>query len=184
MLSYPGHAGRPGKRGGSLPRGGIGSIPSKPVLETKHMPVQITGMGNIKDIHAEVKSIEQGEPVKVSTEAARVYLLSKKTVKTILGKEVSWKPRIYEKYVDGEGKSEGADPSRLKHISMAVRTLKEGQVWRSPTKTMNTYQHHYFKEFGKNGVIVFVGEDSGLINGFIYSKTKDLKKKLHGTRIK
>ena len=121
----------------------------KPQITDMKKPIEETQEAKTARIAAEKEKIINGSHEKVSIEASKAYLDEDPKIKTVLDIETKWKPRIWHKYAEGEGKSDGKDPERLTHIAQAVLTLKEGEAWKAATQNNTGFQYHFIKEFGK-----------------------------------
>lgn len=93
------------------------------------------------------------------------------------GATVTWPERLVGKYLEGEGRKQGADPKRLELVRAAVATV------RYPGRVESGYrgnQTFYYREFGGLAVAVFVDNATHEVNSFMRGSVEQVRRSIGG----
>ncbi len=93
------------------------------------------------------------------------------------GKTITWPERLAGKYLEGEGRKQGADPRRLTLAKAAVATV------RYPERIGRDYrgnQTFYYRAFGEDAVAVFVDNATHAVNSFMRGSVEQVRRSIGG----
>ena len=93
------------------------------------------------------------------------------------GRTITWPARLADKYLEGEGRRQGADPRRLTLAKAAVATV------RYPERVGRDYrgnQTFYYRAFGEEAVAVFVDNATHEVNSFMRGSVEQVRRSIGG----
>ena len=93
------------------------------------------------------------------------------------GRTITWPARLADKYLEGEGRRQGADPRRLTLAKAAVATV------RYPERVGRDYrgnQTFYYRAFGEEAVAVFVNNATHEVNSFMRGSVEQVRRSIGG----
>ena len=113
-------------------------------------------------------TIMHGTTGTVSRSAAANALKTGFTVKAAGGEKIRFTSRLNNKYMNGNGRSQGPNPERLYHLGQAVTAARKANRGIFMLKGDNPPQIAFLHQTGKrSGMVVFADSATRTVRGFI-----------------
>ena len=108
----------------------------------------------------------------MSLKSARAALSRDVSVMGRDGQAYRFTKHLLSKYLEGKGRSAGADLDRLRHLPRAIEAIRKCSGGMRLHPGDNPPQKTVFHQFDKrHGAIVFIDAKTNEVRGFIYSKS-------------